>query len=136
MNKTLSDEVVFGSRIRDTLNQGTDTLSSRISIRLYEARCDALRHQAAPVDAVSIAGFGLVLSRAIQNHFRMILALLSLAIGAIGVQLWQNSQEAAELADIDSELLSDEVPPSAYTDQGFMEWLHRVSVPDEDSLSQ
>jgi hypothetical protein len=136
MTNTLPDEAVLGSRIHDALNQSTDALSDKISVRLYEARCDALRHQAVPVHAVSIAGFGLVLSRTLQNHFRMILALLSLAVGAIGVQLWQNSQEAAELADIDSELLSDEVPPSAYTDQGFMEWLHRLSVPDEDSLPQ
>jgi hypothetical protein len=136
MTKTIFDEAVLGNRIRDALNQSTDTLSGKVSVRLYEARCDALRHQAVSADAVGIAGLGFVLSRAIHHHFRLILAVLSLAVGATGVQLWQNSQEVAELADIDSQLLSDEVPPSAYTDQGFMEWLHRVSVSGEDSLSQ
>lgn len=136
MTKLLSDEAALGNRIRDALNQSTETLSNKVSVRLYEARCDALRHQSAPIDAASISGIGLVLSRALQNHLRMILALLSLAFGAAGVQLWQNSQEAVELADIDSELLSSEVPPSAYTDQGFQEWLRRISIPDDNSLAR
>ncbi len=132
----LPEEADFTRRVRRALDEGTANVNDRVSVRLYEARCDALRHQAAPVVATSLAGFGHILSVTFHNHYRGVLAFIALAIGALGVQLWQNEQEAAELAEIDSELLSDEVPPSAYTDQGFLEWLNRLSESDEQSLPE
>jgi hypothetical protein len=72
----------------------------------------------------------------LHGHFRGILAVFALAIGAMGVQFWQNLQSASELAEIDSALLSDEVSPGAYLDQGFMEWLNHLSQQEEDSLPQ
>lgn len=135
MNKD-TEEADFAGRIRGLLDQGTTSLDDKVSIRLYEARCDALRHHASPVAVMGLAGVGHVLGTALHNHYRGILAFIALMIGALGVQVWQNAQEAAELAEIDSELLSDEVPPSAYTDQGFMEWLHRVSESEQASLPE
>jgi hypothetical protein len=76
------------------------------------------------------------MSDSLHSHYRGILAFVALAVGAIGVQVWQNERDAAELAEIDSALLSDEVPPSAYTDQGFMEWLHHLSEQEDDSLPE
>jgi hypothetical protein len=135
MNR-ISDEADLTARIRGVLDQGTAELSPKASLRLYEARCDALRHQAAPVAALSVAGFGQVLGHSFHKHYRGILAFMALAIGAMAVQVWQNEQEAAALAEIDSELLGDEVPPSAYTDQGFLEWLQHLSESDEASLPE
>lgn len=135
MNKTI-DEADFAARIRGALDHGTTELGEKASLRLYEARCDALRHQATPVTVLSLAGFGQLVGDSWHRHYRGILAFLALAIGALGVQIWQNYQQADELADIDSALLTDEVPPSAYTDPGFLEWLQHLSDSDEDSLSQ
>ncbi len=135
MNR-ISDEAALAARIRGVLDQGTSELSPKASLRLYEARCDALRHQAAPVAALSLAGVGHLLGDSVHRHYRGILAFVALAVGAFGVQVWQNEQEAAALAEIDSELLGDEVPPSAYTDQGFMEWLQQLSESEEDSLPE
>jgi hypothetical protein len=132
----VSEEVEFAKRIRSALDQGTTTVDEKVSLRLYEARCDALRHQPVPVAATGIASFGHILAQGWHNHHRGILAFIALVIGALGVQLWQTEQEATELADIDSELLSDEVPPSAYTDQGFLEWLNRLSESEEESFSE
>jgi hypothetical protein len=130
------DQQEFATRVRDMLNASAGNLDQRVATRLYEARCDALRHQGAPVAALSVAHFGHILSESLHNHYRGILAFVALAIGAIGVQLWQNNQEAADLAEIDSALLSDEVSPSAYTDQGFLEWLHHLSEQENDSLPE
>jgi hypothetical protein len=135
MNKT-SDEADLAARIRVMLDQGAADLSPKASLRLYEARCDALRHQAAPVPALSLAGVGHLLGDSVHNHYRGILAFVALAVGAMAVQVWQNEQEAAALAEIDSELLGDEVSPSAYTDQGFLEWLQHLSESDEASLPE
>lgn len=130
------NETEVASRIRELLNQSNSDLDQRIVLRLYEARCDALRHQTAPVVAVGIAGIGHHVIDLIQHHRRGIMALLALAVGAASVDLWQNAQEADALAEIDSELLSDEVPPDAYTDQGFMEWLQRLSESEDNSLPE
>jgi hypothetical protein len=135
MNK-VRDETELAARIRGMLDQGTAELSPKAARRLYEARCDALRHQVAPVAALSLAGVGHLFGDSIHKHYRGILAFLALAVGAMGVQVWQNEQEAAALAEIDSELLGDEVPPSAYTDQGFMEWLQQLSQSEEASLPE
>jgi hypothetical protein len=128
-----TDEANLAARIRGLLDQGTAEISEKAALRLYEARCDALRHQAIPVSGLGLAGVGHLVSHSIQRHYRGILAVVALTIGAAGVQLWQNEQEAAEMAEIDSELLGDEVPPSAYTDQGFLEWLQRLSESDEEA---
>lgn len=130
------EESDFARRVRSVLDQGTTDVGDKVSIRLYEARCDALRHQAAAAGAASLAGVGHVFVEIFHNHYRGILAFVALAIGALGVQVWQNGQEADELAEIDSELLSDEVPPSAYTDQGFLEWLDQLSESEQESLAE
>jgi hypothetical protein len=130
------NELEFAGRVRDMLNASAENLDQSVATRLYESRCDALRHQAAPVAVLSLAGLGHFMSDSLHSHYRGILAFVALAIGAIGVQLWQNDLDATELAEIDSALLSDEVPPSAYTDQGFMEWLNRLSEQEDDSLPE
>lgn len=135
MNK-ISDQAELAARIRGVLDQGAAELSPKAALRLYEARCDALRHQAAPISALSLAGVGHILGDSLHRHYRGLLAFIALAIGAMAVQVWQNEQEAAALAEIDSELLGDEVPPSAYTDQGFLEWLQQVSESDDESLPE
>jgi hypothetical protein len=130
------EEAEVGRRIRDLLNQGNVDLDQRIALRLYEARCDALRHQTVPVAALGVAGIGHHVVDLFQHHRRGVIALFALAIGALGVHLWQNAQEVDALAEIDTELLSDEVPPAAYTDQGFLEWLQRLSESEEESLPE
>jgi hypothetical protein len=134
--KENQNELEFAGRVRDMLNASAENLDQSVAVRLYESRCDALRHQTAPVAALSLAGIGHFMSDSLHGHYRGILAFVALAVGAIGVQVWQNDRDAAELAEIDSALLSDEVPPSAYTDQGFMEWLHHLSEQEDDSLPE
>jgi hypothetical protein len=123
-------------RIRGLLDQSAANLDQRVSLRLYEARCDALRHQAAPVAVLGLAGVGYHLADMLHHHYRGILAFIALAVGAMGVQVWHNFRQADELAEIDTELLSDEVPPSAYTDPGFQEWLHHLSESEEEPLQE
>lgn len=126
----------FVDDIRRVLDQGVVNLDRKVLTRLYDARQDALLHQAQSVSALSMAGIGHFVIEPLQGHFRGILAVFALAIGAMGVQFWQNLQTASELAEIDSALLSDEVSPGAYLDQGFMEWLNHLSQQEEDSLPQ
>ena len=51
------------------------------------------------------------------------LPLLVLVVGLLLINAFQEENVAAELAAIDSALLTDELPPDAYTDAGFVQFL-------------
>lgn len=51
------------------------------------------------------------------------LPLLALVIGLLTIQWVQDDHVTSELAAIDSALLTDELPPDAYTDAGFVQFL-------------
>jgi hypothetical protein len=46
-----------------------------------------------------------------------------LLAGLITIHVLQNDLRASELAEIDSALLTDDLPPAAYTDPGFLKFL-------------
>jgi len=52
-----------------------------------------------------------------------ILPLAALVIGLFAINHFQSDMRAKELADIDSALLTDDLPPAAYADQGFGQFL-------------
>ena len=56
------------------------------------------------------------------------LSLALLLAGAAGVYNWQQSQRIAEIEEIDSQLLTDDLPIDAYLDRGFQNWLKRRSA--------
>lgn len=51
------------------------------------------------------------------------LPLLALVAGLVFWQQWQQESSLTELARIDTALLTDELPPAAYTDPGFAHFL-------------
>lgn len=52
-----------------------------------------------------------------------VLPLVVLLAGLIVINFVENDTRAKELADIDSALLIDDLPPSAYVDPGFTQYL-------------
>jgi Protein of unknown function (DUF3619) len=51
------------------------------------------------------------------------LPLLVLVAGLILIHVFQNDQRARELADVDAALLTDDLPPAAYADPGFLQYI-------------
>ncbi len=51
------------------------------------------------------------------------LPLLALAAGLLLMQLGQENEQIAAAAEVDTALLSDTLPPAAFTDPGFSEYL-------------
>jgi hypothetical protein len=49
--------------------------------------------------------------------------LLALVAGLIAIGVMQDELRASEVAEVDAELLTDELPPSAYVDPGFAQYL-------------
>ncbi len=118
----------FAFRIRRSLDESTERLPYRVSHRLGAAREAALARmgaapaaQAAPVAAVrsaaaTLAGGGGSRWRSVALA---IAPILLLAAGALSIPFWDDSQKAAETADLDEAVLTDDLPISAYADRGF-----------------
>jgi hypothetical protein len=49
--------------------------------------------------------------------------LLALVAGLLVIHVVQSDNRASELAEVDAELLTDDLPTTAYTDPGFLQFL-------------
>jgi hypothetical protein len=61
------------------------------------------------------------------------LPLVALVAGLVTIKHFQDESRAREVADIDTALLTDDLPPSAYTDPGFLRFLKMPASPTSDS---
>jgi hypothetical protein len=121
------DEQQFANKISQALNQGTDKLGLGVLARLQAARQEALAHQKTRLAGLSLAGVGHFTSDVLLPQTRKLVALIALAVGVVGTYYWNSFQQAAENEEIDSALLSDELPINAYLDHGFSAWLEHSS---------
>jgi Protein of unknown function (DUF3619) len=111
-------------QLRQVLNQGI-TVRPDVAARLAQAREQALaRHQPEPALAWAgnvvghVGGWG-------GLALRVLLPLALLLGGGATIYTWQQNQRAAELEEIDSMLLTDDLPIDAYLDRGFQNWLKK-----------
>ena len=61
----------------------------------------------------------------------MLLPLAMLVACAGAIYTWQQNQRAAEIEEIDSLLLTDDLPIDAYLDRGFQNWLKKRATAEE-----
>jgi Protein of unknown function (DUF3619) len=52
-----------------------------------------------------------------------VIPLIALVVGLLTINSVQNDNRAKEVAEIDSALLTDELPPAAFSDPGFVQFL-------------
>lgn len=57
------------------------------------------------------------------NRFAGALPLLALVVGLVAINIYSNDDRANELAEVDTMLLTDDLPPAAHTDPGFAQFL-------------
>jgi hypothetical protein len=118
----------LGHRIAARLSECADSVEPDIAERLRFAREKALeRARAAATPAVTvIAGPSSALLGGGPGWWVKLGSLLPLAALAGGLLLIQHlhtESQIATAAAIDAELLTDDVPPAAYADPGFAEFL-------------
>jgi len=115
----------YAYRIRQALNHGLKEIPPASSRRLEAARHLALSRQKQAVGEVAWAGVGNI--NLGQNHhfpyFRQLLAMLALLLGMWISFYWHSVQYVSALEEVDSALLSDDLPPEAFLDNDFFEWL-------------
>lgn len=129
-NEVAQDRLAL--RITARLSDATDDLPYDISERLRAARMQALskRKVAVVQTATSVAVSGSVATLTFGDEklgwlgrLGAIIPLMALIIGLIAINVIQNDNRTNELAEIDAALLTDDLPPEAYTDPGFAQFL-------------
>lgn len=122
----------LGRRIAARLRDGADDLPNEIAERLKAARMQAIAKRKIVkqemATGVSSQGGAFALhmdgdERSLWNRIASLLPLLALVVGMMAISILQDQWRAQELADVDTELLTDDLPPSAYTDPGFAHFL-------------
>ncbi|WP_457329991.1 DUF3619 family protein [Rhizobacter sp. P5_C2] len=118
----------FALRLSARLTEQSQAVSPDISERLRFAREQALARArtklaAETAGAVSRSGPSLALLGGWGVKIASVLPLVVLAAGLILIQRWHSSTQISAAAEIDASLLSDDVPPDAYSDPGFVEFL-------------
>ncbi|WP_338849415.1 DUF3619 family protein [Massilia sp. W12] len=119
-------------RVRQALNDGLEAMPQAKLDRLAQARRAALARKK-PDSPLTITVRRQALAGGVQSAFddsiswlrRMGLALPLVALALGLTVLWQveEQQHISEIAEIDAEVLADELPPSAYLDHGFNAYL-------------
>lgn len=117
----------FGKRIATQLNSSATALHPDISERLRIARQLAIARRRIIIlqsTAEMHTGSGqLAWGGGWKTRLASILSLLILLAGLATISVIGDEQRANELADVDTELLADELPPAAYLDPGFARFL-------------
>ncbi len=126
----------FGLAVAGSLSEQSEDLPHSVTERLRFAREQAMerarasrRVQTAPVaqtaSGVVRSGNSLALIGGPGRWFKLasVLPLLLLVAGLLLIQHSQWYEQVLAAAEIDTALLSDKLPPSAYSDPGFSEYL-------------
>lgn len=115
----------YGRAVAMRLSAGTDELPHEVRERLRAARVRALqarKTEAAPL-VVGRAGSASLAFGGLFHRIASILPLVVLAAGLVFIHTIQTDRRASELAEVDAELLTDDLPPAAYADPGFVQYL-------------
>jgi len=126
----------FGRNSIALLSEGAQVLPAKIKERLYAARMKALsvrKVEKVLVQKPVLAGFtgnwsfG---SHGRWESFGWIAPLVVLVFGLMAIAQWQNDSRINDIAEVDAALLSDDVPPDAYADSGFLAFLKNGPLSD------
>ncbi|QWD77307.1 DUF3619 family protein [Polynucleobacter sp. MWH-Svant-W18] len=128
----------FGRASAALLSHGAQSLPTGIKERLHAARMKALSVRKAEkvrVQTRILAGatgnWGSQ-SSGLWDAMSWVAPLAVLVFGLIGIAQWQDNSRINDIAEVDAALLSDDVPPDAYADSGFMAFLKHGPLSDAD----
>lgn len=129
----------YGKRVARRLDTGLDDLPYDISERLRASRMQALAkrkvvstvRRVAPAPVVVRSGNTLALggpgtgqeSSHWWNALVSAVPLIALVVGLVMINIAQDEKGVNEIAEVDAALLTDDLPPEAYADPGFVQFL-------------
>lgn len=126
----------FGLRVAAGLSEGNQSLPHDVSERLRHAREQAmLKAKAARAEQAQVAPSTEVMHMGSAAALRggtgsprwlklaSLLPILLLLLGLLVIHQGQLYEQIKAAAEVDTALLADHLPPSAYSDPGFSEYL-------------
>lgn len=127
-------EARFGARLASSLNERAAAVPHDISERLRVGREQALgvaqqsraRQVAMSPAVVGLSGRSAALLGHGQGFWLRLASWMPLAVlvaGLVLIQQWTDREQVLAAAEIDAVLLVDDLPPAAWTDPGFREFL-------------
>lgn len=132
----------IGLRIAAQLNSASLELPHDISERLRAARTRAVAARLMPQTRLQTShgithqnGVGLLNfgdeGLNIWSRLASFLPLIALVAGLAIIQNIMDNDRANELAEVDAALLTDDLPPSAYADPGFLQFLKNPLIAND-----
>ncbi|MBY0408610.1 MAG: DUF3619 family protein [Burkholderiaceae bacterium] len=126
----------FAMRVTARLSEGNSELPYDITERLRAARTQALakrklvsiaQQSATPTILVNL-GSSAALGRGGEksnwwNALVSAIPILALVVGLVVINTDQDERSAIDVAEVDAALLTDDLPPAAYADPGFVQFL-------------
>lgn len=122
----------FALKVASHLSDSIDALPHNIAERLRVSRQQAVakgkvsslrtatsHSNSGGAAAMTLGGESFSLWNAIAST----LPLIALVVGLVVINNIQNDNRAREVAEVDAALLTDDLPPSAYTDPGFLQFI-------------
>lgn len=121
----------FGLRIAAHLDAAVADLPHDISERLRAARTRAVAARVVSVQTSSqtVVQNGVAILHGgdeglnIWNRIGSLLPLIALVAGLATIKNFVDDDRANQLAEVDAVILADDLPPSAYADPGFLQFL-------------
>ena len=135
MTHTANTQYQIGLRIAAQLNSASLALPHDITERLRAARTRAVAARLKPQarlqtstavvhqNGAALLNFGGDEGLNIWSRLASFLPLIALVAGLALIQNIMDDDRANELAEVDSALLIDDLPPAAYADPGFLQFL-------------
>jgi hypothetical protein len=135
----------FALRVAARLSSGTAELPYDISERLRASRVQALAKRkkdivpvrlAAPAAVIHGAGGSATLGRGGSegggwwSALVSAVPLMALVVGLVVINIAQDESSANDVAEVDAALLTDDLPPAAYADPGFVQFLKTSAQPN------
>lgn len=123
----------YGHALAARLERDAPELSYDISERLRAARMQAIAVRKPELTVATTSNVHISAGQAtltwggeggnLWNRLAAFVPLIALVLGLIAIQIIQSDSSVSEIAEVDSALLVDELPPGAYTDPGFVQFL-------------
>ena len=131
-NQPLHPQERFARQVVSRLAGGTAELPYHVTERLRAARVQAVaRRKPANLrsaSAVGASGGAATLTFgdegwSLWSRIGSALPLIALVAGLVLIHTVENDRRANEVAEVDAALLTDDLPPAAYADPGFAQFL-------------
>ncbi|WP_332815564.1 DUF3619 family protein [Ramlibacter sp.] len=122
----------FGRRVAARLDAAAAELPRDISERLRAAREQAVSRRKTPAmqpaRPATPAGNSQAALRGPDRfspwqRIALALPIVTLVAGLVTIHVVQDERRATEVAEVDADLLTDDLPPAAYADPGFVQFL-------------